>query len=226
MYPIGRGGCDHRGCLCGKWAKDELRGDSGRLAWQMATGHSAKYMGLIISHFWGDRLSFVSKILLVAFLLGFAGVASDHPAAYAQSKGERVGTGASGARSGHAIIAMTNKERSQHGLSPLKIDRACTLAIVGHVSDMASGRYLSHQGRDGRGASERYRRYNPGGRGAGENVAYNTYGTASSFMQQWLRSPAHRANILNPIYKGIGAAVHTTCSGRRCYYYAGQCFSL
>ena len=52
------------------------------------------------------------------------------------------------------------------------------------------------------------------GRGAGENVAYNTYGTAQSFMRQWLRSPAYRANILSPIDKGIGVAVRANCNGR------------
>jgi hypothetical protein len=56
-----------------------------------------------------------------------------------------------------AIIAITNRERIQRNLKPLKADRACTLAITGHVKDMARSRYLSHQGRDGRGASERYR---------------------------------------------------------------------
>ena len=31
---------------------------------------------------------------------------------------------------------------------------------------------------------------NAKGRGAGENVAYNTYGTAQSFMRQWPRLPS------------------------------------
>lgn len=124
-----------------------------------------------------------------------------------------------------AIITLTNRERVQRKLRPLKPDKACAQAIAGHVNDMAAGRYLSHQGRDGSGASERYRRYNPKGRGAGENVAYNTYGTATSFVRQWLRSSTHRANILNPMYRGIGVSVRASCSGRRCYYYAGQCFS-
>ena len=132
-------------------------------------------------------------------------------------------------RATQAIITITNRERRQRNLPPLKVDRACTLAITGHVHDMARARYLSHQGRDGRGASERYRRYKPAGRGAGENVAYNTYGTGESFMRQWLRSPGHRENILSPVYKGIVVSVQANCSSRgaggRCYYYAGQCFS-
>lgn len=126
------------------------------------------------------------------------------------------------------IIAITNRERIKHKLPPLTIDRHCVAAITRHVSEMASLRNLSHEGRDGRGASERYRQFNTTGRGAGENVAYNTYGTGESFMRQWLRSPVHRANILSRVYKGIGVSVRTNCSsrgGRRCYHYAGQCFS-
>lgn len=100
--------------------------------------------------------------------------------AHAQSKRER-GAVAAGDRAAQAIVTMTNKERSQRDLPPLKVDRACALAITGHVTDMARSRYLSHQGGDGRGASERYRYYKPAGRGAGENIAYNTHGTDHSF---------------------------------------------
>jgi uncharacterized protein YkwD len=162
------------------------------------------------------------------YVIGFVAGVCETPRAYAQSKREGSRLTATGPAA-QAIIAITNRERIQRNLKPLKADRACTLAITGHVKDMARARYLSHQGRDGRGASERYRQYKPAGRGAGENIAYNTHGTGESFMRQWLRSPGHRGNILSPVYKGIGVSVQATCSARqaggRCYYYAGQCFS-
>lgn len=135
---------------------------------------------------------------------------------------------ATAVRAAQTIVTITNRERIKHKLPPLKVDRHCVSAITRHVSEMASLRYLSHQGRDGKSASERYRRFNAAGRGAGENVAYNAYGSGESFMRQWLRSPAHRANILSPVYKGVGVSVRASCvsrQGRRCYYYAGQCFS-
>ncbi|MFM9848881.1 MAG: CAP domain-containing protein [Hyphomicrobiaceae bacterium] len=169
--------------------------------------------------------------LTAAFcLICFVAGVKKPPSAYAQSKRERSGDVTAAHRAAQAIIALTNRERMQRNLLPLKMDGACTLAITGHVKDMARARYLSHQGRDGRGASDRYRQYKPTGRGAGENIAYNTHGTGESFMRQWLRSPGHRGNILSPVYKGIGVSVQATCSARqaggRCYYYAGQCFSL
>ncbi|HEX6609629.1 MAG TPA: hypothetical protein VF051_02520, partial [Hyphomicrobiaceae bacterium] len=48
-----------------------------------------------------------------------------------------------------AIRSLTNRERIHRNLAPLKLDRACAQAIAGHVSEMAAGRHLSHQGRNG-----------------------------------------------------------------------------
>jgi uncharacterized protein YkwD len=140
----------------------------------------------------------------------------------------KAGTASKAPPSANQIVALTNRERTQRGLPALKIDRNCVLAITGHVDDMAKGGFLSHEGRDGRGANERYRKYNPSSRGAGENLAYNTTGTGESFMRQWLGSSGHRNNILSGNYRGIGVAVRANCSrgDGKCYYYAGQCFSL
>jgi uncharacterized protein YkwD len=169
-----------------------------------------------------QRVKAVSLAVLIAGLgHGTIGATS----AYSKPKRERAVV--AGSHAAFQIISLTNRERAKHGVPPLKFDRACALAIAGHVNDMARARYLSHQGRDGRGASERYRNYKPAGRGAGENIAYNTSGTAQSFMRQWLRSPGHRGNILSAVYKGIGVSVQASCQARggKCYYYAGQCFS-
>ena len=168
-----------------------------------------------------------ASLAMAFYFISFVGGVCEPPSAYAQSKRERSAAAGGAAQ---VIITITNRERAQRNLPPLKVDQACSLAIAGHVNDMAKTRYLSHQGRDGRGASERYRRYKPASRGAGENIAYNTSGTGESFMRQWLRPHGHRGNILNPAYKGIGVSVQANCSargaGRRCYYYAGQCFSM
>lgn len=172
------------------------------------------------------RLKAFPAAASLAALLSVAGLCAD---AHARSKGGKGSTEATGARAAQQIVAITNRERAKHGVPPLKLDRHCVSAITGHVADMARGGFMSHEGSDGRGAHERYRRYNPAGRGGGENVAYNTTGTAESFMRQWLASSGHRSNILSASYKGIGAAVRANCSsgggsGGKCTYYAGQCF--
>lgn len=166
----------------------------------------------------------------VACLAGLAGGSVMHPHAMAEAKRSKATAGQSGSAAAQQIIALTNRERASHGLAPLKIDRRCVQAIGGHVSDMARGGFLSHEGSDGRGPDARFKRYSPKSLGAGENVAYNAEGTGASFMRQWMNSSGHRNNILNPRYKGIGAAVRANCSRAeergKCYYYAGQCFSL
>jgi uncharacterized protein YkwD len=174
-------------------------------------------------------LSHTHRILIaaacVASLLG--GVA--HPAD-AKSKGEKPAAAVSPGGSARQIVSLTNQARARNGLPALRIDGRCSAAISSHVADMAARGFLSHQGSDGRGPDQRYRKHNPGSLGAGENLAYNGSGSAQAFMQQWLNSSVHRGNILNRKYKGIGVAVRGTCSGkgkeRRCAYYAGQCFSL
>jgi uncharacterized protein YkwD len=155
-------------------------------------------------------------------------VASGGHVAHAQSKGGKAAAAPTAGRAAQDIIRMTNRERAQRGLRALTVDQRCVSAITGHVNDMAKGDFLGHSGSDGRGPNERYRKYNPSSRGAGENVAYNSYGTGESFMRQWLNSSDHRRNILNPTYKGIGVAVRANCPSRgqgKCTYYAGQCFS-
>lgn len=171
------------------------------------------------------RAMSIVAVSIAGFAIGSGGIAATH-AKPKQGKTAAISTGAAASR----IVAITNRERARNGLRPLKVDGHCVTAISGHVADMTRGGFLSHQGSDGRGANERYRKYSPRGLGAGENVAYNRTGTGESFMQQWLGSSTHRGNILNPRYSGIGVAVRATCSTsgkeRSCTYYAGQCFSL
>lgn len=172
------------------------------------------------------RWGIFAAVAVVGLVGGVGGPAD----ALAKPKRGNASAEATGPRAAQQIVAITNRERARHGLPSLKIDQRCVLAIAGHVGDMAKGGFLSHEGSDGRGANARYRKYSPGSRGAGENVAYNTTGTGESFMRQWLSSSSHRSNILNARYKGIGAAVRASCSSSgekgKCTYYAGQCFSL
>lgn len=172
-------------------------------------------------------MSLAHKALIAAVCcVGFVGV----PDAQAQPKRDTAAKASTGgARAAQDIIRMTNRERARRGLPALRVDGRCVSAISSHVNDMARGGFLSHEGRDGRGADERFRRYSPASRGAGENLAYNVYGTGESFMQQWLGSSGHLSNILSPSYRGIGVAVRAICApraeGGKCTYYAGQCFS-
>jgi uncharacterized protein YkwD len=49
--------------------------------------------------------------------------------------------------------------------------------------------------------------------GVGENIAAGAV-SADEMMAMWMRSPGHRANILNSRFTHIGVAAATTASGR------------
>jgi uncharacterized protein YkwD len=171
-----------------------------------------------------------NTLMATVWIASIALSAGQIPSADAKSVHSQPATAVSTAGAAQQIVSLTNRERTRHGLPALKVDGRCVSAISGHVADMARNGFLSHQGSDGRNPYQRYRKYSPRSRGGGENVAYNSSGTAEAFMRQWLSSSVHRNNILNPRFKGIGVAVRTNCSGqgvaRHCRVYAGQCFSL
>jgi uncharacterized protein YkwD len=101
---------------------------------------------------------------------------------------------------GERILALVNEARVSNGLSPLlRIDTLDALALE-HSQNMAKTGVLSHDGFDTRADSiER----SLGSSYVGENVAMG-YESAKAFVDGWLNSPGHRANIMNPSYRRTG----------------------
>jgi uncharacterized protein YkwD len=54
------------------------------------------------------------------------------------------------------LLELVNTERSQAGLSALELDDLACKVANDHARDMATGRFLSHWGRDGRKPYQRY----------------------------------------------------------------------
>jgi uncharacterized protein YkwD len=98
------------------------------------------------------------------------------------------------------IFALVNEARVSDGLSPLvRVDTLDALALE-HSQDMAKTGILSHDGFDARADSiER----SLGSSCVGENVAMG-YESAKAFVDGWLNSSGHRANIMNPSYRRTG----------------------
>ena len=116
-----------------------------------------------------------------------------------------------------ATLCLINGERTRRGRRPLTSEGRLARAADRHVADMIRYRYFAHDGRDGSRFSDRIRATGylsrAGGWTVGENLAWGT-GTASSadaIVRAWMRSPGHRANILNGRFRqiGIGLAVGT-----------------
>lgn len=110
------------------------------------------------------------------------------------------------------VVALVNAERTRHGLSPLRSDARLTTAAAQHSAQMAARGAMAHEGIGDGTPSERLAAAGvPRGRSA-ENVAMGQQ-SPESVVDSWLRSPGHRANILDPKLTRIGVAVAVGADG-------------
>jgi uncharacterized protein YkwD len=128
------------------------------------------------------------------------------------------------------VFEEMNKERERHGLRALTWNILLSDIARRHSLDMAGKNYLSHKNHNNEGPSDRaakkrldITKTKKSGmmRGIGENICKIPAGNIEGYgqvktetdiagiaMKEWMKSPEHRANILNPDYDfiGIGAA--------------------
>jgi uncharacterized protein YkwD len=133
------------------------------------------------------------------------------------------------------IITEINAARAQRGLALLRADALLTQIASDRSADMIARDYFSHY--DPATAQQPLLRYlqasRYGYRAAGENIAeikndavwvppwltvgarYAPSDLAREFVQGWLNSPEHRANILNAQYRRTGVALAARGDARR-----------
>ena len=99
------------------------------------------------------------------------------------------------------IFELTNRARAEHGLAPLKWDEELVEIARWRAADMVKRGYFSHY--DPVDGTTLVLTRCPS---CGENIATNIP-SGSSFVDSWLGSPGHRANILNPRVTAIGVGV-------------------
>ena len=98
-----------------------------------------------------------------------------------------------------------NRERVSQGLSRLKWDDALASAARQHAETMAARNMLSHQVAGESGLSARVTRAGVEFIALSENVAQGP--GAANIGEQWMRSPNHRANILDGDMDTVGIGV-------------------
>jgi uncharacterized protein YkwD len=86
---------------------------------------------------------------------------------------------------------------------PLAASAALDAAALAHAEDMASHSLLGHAGSDGSTAGERAARAGYRWRLVGENVA-SGQSTPEQVVADWLDSPHHCANLMDPAYAEMG----------------------
>lgn len=126
-------------------------------------------------------------------------------------------------RSGSLVLAVTqevNAIRSARGLRPLTVSAELRRAADSHTQALLEAGMFSHDSPDGTSFSDRLHRFYPQRAGfwsVGENLL--TQGpaepSAAAVVAAWLRSPGHRANLLNPRWRelGVGARFATAAGG-------------
>ena len=119
---------------------------------------------------------------------------------------------------------LINTERSLAGLPTLQwSDKVADVARY-HSANMAEQNFFSHQGLDGSFVDDRAAKLNMGRWAAiGENIAFmkGFDNPVEVAVQQWLRSPGHKKNLLNPDWTETAIGLAVSADGK---YYFTQVF--
>jgi uncharacterized protein YkwD len=94
------------------------------------------------------------------------------------------------------VIEKTNAERRRHGLPALVPDEGLLRSARRHAAWMTRSRNLRHTSA-----------------AVAENIAAGQ-SSSSEVVNDWMRSPGHRANILSRSHRRIGVAAYRTASGQ------------
>lgn len=110
------------------------------------------------------------------------------------------------------VLDLVNVERARHGLAPLAYNRQLDAASEAHTRHMAAVQRMAH---DGIGDGDPGSRILAQGfdRSWGENVATGQL-TPEQVVAEWMASPGHRRNILDPEFRQLGVAYGTAANGR------------
>lgn len=115
---------------------------------------------------------------------------------------------------GQRVLELVNQARAKprscgsqsfKAARPLRWNETLAEASRLHAEDMASHDYFGHTGRDGSTPARRVERAGYRYRRSGENIAAGQT-TPEDAVANWLESPRHCANLMEPAYTEMGAA--------------------
>lgn len=112
-----------------------------------------------------------------------------------------------------AVLCLHNQIRAAHRLPLLRENKRLRKAALGHSRDMIRTRYFEHTSPSGatmvdRILRARYVREDQGW-ALGENLEWGTgsLSTPRGAIDAWMKSPGHRANILQRRFREMGVGV-------------------
>lgn len=104
------------------------------------------------------------------------------------------------------IFNLTNKSRSQNGITSLTYNSSLARAAQAKADDMLAKQYFAHVSPEGRNPWSFIKNVGYSYVAAGENLAVD-FVEAESVDRAWMNSPGHRANILNSNFQEIGVGI-------------------
>lgn len=124
-----------------------------------------------------------------------------------------------------AIFTRVNKERAAAGLTALQYNDTMEHYARLKSQDMGDRRYFDHRNPEGQLITSQMQADGVSYRSWGENIAYisgrsGNAALAEQFMNNWMNSSGHRANILSTNFTSIGVGVYKVGNT----YYATQEF--
>jgi uncharacterized protein YkwD len=117
------------------------------------------------------------------------------------------------------LYAAVNGVRSGSGLIELRRDPLLDAVARAHSADMARRGYFSHETPEGLNPVDRLRQGGASGFTlAGENVGLTSRGDPNrEIVEAWLASPAHRQNLLAPVFNATGIGIARAADGTLFY---------
>ncbi|WP_274309161.1 S-layer homology domain-containing protein [Solibacillus daqui] len=119
------------------------------------------------------------------------------------------------------IFSLINDIRLKNNLSKLSIDQDLTQISIIKAKDMVKRNYFEHYSPFYGNPWDLATLFDYEYISFGENIARN-FTSAQATVDAWMKSPKHRANILNSQYEYMGIGIEKTKSGK---YYIVQHFS-
>jgi uncharacterized protein YkwD len=143
------------------------------------------------------RFAILAALALLALLL----TPTSHASHTSASRSARPQAGAPEAQ----LLEAANRDRAAAGLTPLRWDISLAAAAQQHAQRMAQANTLSHQFPGELPLQQRATQSGARFSLIAENIAEGP--SANNLHQQWMNSPPHRANLLDPELNAVGIAV-------------------
>jgi uncharacterized protein YkwD len=104
------------------------------------------------------------------------------------------------------VLGLANTERAKVGCRAMRMDGRLRTAARRHSADMQRRRFFAHTNPSRVAFSQRIVAAGYPRTYMAENIAKG-YPTPRAVMAGWMKSPGHRANLLNCRYKAMGVGL-------------------